>query len=369
MRSRRGRFGNSAGGGPAGSRNRLPAPSNGDCPRPKCPPRCATTEAARAGGSPPRRYKRTAGARPADSLSAARTRHLCCGIMVQPGAAPPPCAAVLAVLLGTLLLSSTASLGLPVNAEDRAQGTVGWRGSRPARMSPFELGPGHFAARGGRNRFSTFPGGAARPEWPRRPRRRCAPQKQGEPSGAGAGEVRRTESERDRGGGACKEGLHGRSSPRRRPPQVGTPLSRSRLQVGPTSRARVSLRSAGSASLSEWGRVLRHSLHFQRGPESPSLPPLQCVLAGTWVNELGSKMTISAADSAGQFSGSYLTAVTASNQPIRRSSLRGSQQLPSQRAQPTFGFTVQWLGSGEAGPGCLPAPQHEGARKRAAAPE
>ncbi|KAJ6663002.1 hypothetical protein lerEdw1_010823 [Lerista edwardsae] len=71
-----------------------------------------------------------------------------------------------------------------------------------------------------------------------------------------------------------------------------------------------------------------------------------CVLAGTWVNELGSKMTISAADSAGQFSGSYLTAVTASNQPVGRASLWGSQHHPSQRAQPTFGFTVQWASTG-----------------------
>ncbi|XP_053150777.1 avidin-like [Hemicordylus capensis] len=67
-----------------------------------------------------------------------------------------------------------------------------------------------------------------------------------------------------------------------------------------------------------------------------------CTLAGTWVNELGSQMVLSASNAAGHFSGSYLTAVSASEKPIRASKLKGSHHQTNRRAQPTFGFTVQW---------------------------
>ncbi|NXL67072.1 AVID protein, partial [Chordeiles acutipennis] len=68
----------------------------------------------------------------------------------------------------------------------------------------------------------------------------------------------------------------------------------------------------------------------------------QCDLQGLWRNELGSNMTLSARDSAGSFSGSYHTAVTATNKQILVSPLQGAQQHPSTKGQPTFGFTVQW---------------------------
>ncbi|XP_032623231.1 avidin-like isoform X2 [Chelonoidis abingdonii] len=68
----------------------------------------------------------------------------------------------------------------------------------------------------------------------------------------------------------------------------------------------------------------------------------KCVLSGSWRNELGSNMTISAVNAEGGFSGSYLTAVTATNKRILVSPLKGSQNHKSQRKQPTFGFTVSW---------------------------
>ncbi|XP_061463326.1 avidin-like [Rhineura floridana] len=70
--------------------------------------------------------------------------------------------------------------------------------------------------------------------------------------------------------------------------------------------------------------------------------PAKCSLAGSWVNELGSRMVISPANEAGLFSGSYLTAVSASANAIRGSPLQGGQHLASDGAQPTFGFTVHW---------------------------
>ncbi|NXY00552.1 AVID protein, partial [Centropus bengalensis] len=68
----------------------------------------------------------------------------------------------------------------------------------------------------------------------------------------------------------------------------------------------------------------------------------KCDLQGLWRNELGSNMTLSALDAAGTFSGSYHTAVTATNKKIVVSALRGAQQHSGTRGQPTFGFTVQW---------------------------
>ncbi|XP_042303525.1 avidin-related protein 4/5-like [Sceloporus undulatus] len=72
--------------------------------------------------------------------------------------------------------------------------------------------------------------------------------------------------------------------------------------------------------------------------------PQKCVLAGVWVNDLGSRMSISGPDAKGAFSGSYLTAVSASSQnPIQASVITGLQH-PATAAggQPTFGFTVHW---------------------------
>ncbi|XP_009333092.1 PREDICTED: avidin-like [Pygoscelis adeliae] len=68
----------------------------------------------------------------------------------------------------------------------------------------------------------------------------------------------------------------------------------------------------------------------------------KCDLQGLWRNELGSNMTLSALDAAGTFSGSYHTAVAATNKQILVSPLQGAQQHPGAKGQPTFGFTVQW---------------------------
>ncbi|NXK11064.1 AVID protein, partial [Herpetotheres cachinnans] len=68
----------------------------------------------------------------------------------------------------------------------------------------------------------------------------------------------------------------------------------------------------------------------------------KCKLQGLWRNELGSNMTLLALDAAGTFSGSYHTAVAATNKQILVSPLQGSQQHPDAKGQPTFGFTVQW---------------------------
>ncbi|NXU23007.1 AVID protein, partial [Thalassarche chlororhynchos] len=68
----------------------------------------------------------------------------------------------------------------------------------------------------------------------------------------------------------------------------------------------------------------------------------KCDLQGLWRNELGSNMTLSALDVAGTFSGSYHTAVAATNKQILVSPLQGAQRHPAARGQPTFGFTVQW---------------------------
>ncbi|NXM03607.1 AVID protein, partial [Tyrannus savana] len=79
-----------------------------------------------------------------------------------------------------------------------------------------------------------------------------------------------------------------------------------------------------------------HSLSPRRSPL------IQCNLVGNWVNDLGSKMEILAVDRDGSFSGSYLTAVTASMNEIQESPLQGSLQRKNQKGQPTFGFTVNW---------------------------
>ncbi|NXD03458.1 AVID protein, partial [Certhia familiaris] len=73
-----------------------------------------------------------------------------------------------------------------------------------------------------------------------------------------------------------------------------------------------------------------------------SLPAEKCSLTGRWVNDLGSNMTISPVNANGDFAGYYHTAVSASPMKIEVSPLLGSQHLPNQLNQPTFGFTVHW---------------------------
>uniref|UniRef100_A0A8C3FF46 Avidin n=1 Tax=Chrysemys picta bellii TaxID=8478 RepID=A0A8C3FF46_CHRPI len=72
-----------------------------------------------------------------------------------------------------------------------------------------------------------------------------------------------------------------------------------------------------------------------------SVSRAKCILTGTWQNDLGSNMTISAVNEAGQFYGSYLTTVSAAEKPILVSPLNGSQHIDDM-GQPTFGFTVTW---------------------------
>ncbi|NWT07245.1 AVID protein, partial [Mionectes macconnelli] len=73
-----------------------------------------------------------------------------------------------------------------------------------------------------------------------------------------------------------------------------------------------------------------------------SLSPKRCKLTGHWVNDLGSTMKVSAVGEDGGFSGTYLTAVTATTNEIKESPLQGSLQRKNQKGQPTFGFTVNW---------------------------
>ncbi|NWW32065.1 AVID protein, partial [Panurus biarmicus] len=74
-----------------------------------------------------------------------------------------------------------------------------------------------------------------------------------------------------------------------------------------------------------------------------SLSAKKCYLSGTWVNDLGSNMTIRAVNANGVFAGSYHTAVSATSNEIKVSPLQGAQQKgPNQKGQPTFGFTVNW---------------------------
>ncbi|XP_064358631.1 avidin-like [Dromaius novaehollandiae] len=67
-----------------------------------------------------------------------------------------------------------------------------------------------------------------------------------------------------------------------------------------------------------------------------------CVLTGLWFNDLGSNMTIKPVNEAGEFSGTYHMAVTATSNEIKISPLRGSQHRENNSNQPTFGFTVNW---------------------------
>ncbi|NXV07837.1 AVID protein, partial [Cettia cetti] len=68
----------------------------------------------------------------------------------------------------------------------------------------------------------------------------------------------------------------------------------------------------------------------------------QCHLKGLWRNELGSNMTILAMNTAGTFSGSYHTAMAATNKQIMVSPWQGVQQRSSAERHPMFGFTMQW---------------------------
>ncbi|XP_063152028.1 avidin-like [Candoia aspera] len=84
-------------------------------------------------------------------------------------------------------------------------------------------------------------------------------------------------------------------------------------------------------------------------PNCPVLPVIsaaekkrQGTLAGNWVNELGSKMVLELPNAKGEFSGTYLTSVSASQKPIVKSPLIGIQHAPLREGQVTFGFTVNW---------------------------
>ncbi|NXS79830.1 AVID protein, partial [Erpornis zantholeuca] len=74
-----------------------------------------------------------------------------------------------------------------------------------------------------------------------------------------------------------------------------------------------------------------------------SLSVKKCILTGTWVNDLGSNMTISQVNKTGEFTGIYYTAVSATTEKIKKSPLLGYQHLPNLLSQPTFGFTVNWI--------------------------
>ena len=67
--------------------------------------------------------------------------------------------------------------------------------------------------------------------------------------------------------------------------------------------------------------------------------PLQCVLTGHWINDLGSTMHIHKLQENGSFNGTYLTVPSMSPKKIPPSPLLGFQQHTD---QPTFGFTVKW---------------------------
>ncbi|NWV91393.1 AVID protein, partial [Machaerirhynchus nigripectus] len=74
-----------------------------------------------------------------------------------------------------------------------------------------------------------------------------------------------------------------------------------------------------------------------------SLSTEKCILTGIWVNDLGSNMTIKTMTANGDFTGIYLTAVSATMKKIEASPLQGSQHLPNPGlSQPTFGFTIHW---------------------------
>ncbi|NXX29903.1 AVID protein, partial [Nicator chloris] len=68
----------------------------------------------------------------------------------------------------------------------------------------------------------------------------------------------------------------------------------------------------------------------------------KCNLAGRWVNDLGSNMTIFEVNKRGDFTGTYYTAVSGTTKKIQESPLLGSQHLAQELEKPTFGFTVHW---------------------------
>ncbi|NXG54033.1 AVID protein, partial [Psilopogon haemacephalus] len=60
------------------------------------------------------------------------------------------------------------------------------------------------------------------------------------------------------------------------------------------------------------------------GTNTESLP-LQCVLTGEWINDLGSNMTIGAVNEDGSFNGTYNTSVSDTSTKIQPSPLQGYQ--------------------------------------------
>ncbi|NWW20353.1 AVID protein, partial [Falcunculus frontatus] len=58
---------------------------------------------------------------------------------------------------------------------------------------------------------------------------------------------------------------------------------------------------------------------------SAEFSPLQCILTGSWKNDLGSNMTISDVSKMGSFDGIYHTAVSATTEKIKKSPLLGYQ--------------------------------------------
>ncbi|KAJ1212542.1 hypothetical protein NDU88_000197 [Pleurodeles waltl] len=66
----------------------------------------------------------------------------------------------------------------------------------------------------------------------------------------------------------------------------------------------------------------------------------KCQISGKWKNDHGSTMSIGSVDSKGGFEGSYLTAVSSTNNDITESPLAGVQQLDD---EPTVGFIVKWI--------------------------
>uniref|UniRef100_A0A663EVK1 Avidin n=1 Tax=Aquila chrysaetos chrysaetos TaxID=223781 RepID=A0A663EVK1_AQUCH len=76
-------------------------------------------------------------------------------------------------------------------------------------------------------------------------------------------------------------------------------------------------------------------------PRTRLLFPPQYNVTGWWEKELGSWMHASTADSQGNFSGQYHTAVSSAQKPIEPSHLVSSQHL-DEDGQCTLGFTVNW---------------------------
>ncbi|KAM3843765.1 avidin-like [Vipera latastei] len=98
----------------------------------------------------------------------------------------------------------------------------------------------------------------------------------------------------------------------------------------------------GLAALGLLAFLLGCSGTFAKPPNSERAAKVRCALTGNWVSDQGSKMIISNSNNAGMFSGSYLTAMAATDNTIRPSPLQGIQHQVDERGQPTFGFTVNW---------------------------